>query len=174
MPWFHGSLIFQVREFQTSRVNLINVLRAAFAYVSCARSFFCTYVLGLYLIGITLPAQKLCVERWWNWTQLTVIDPFLSCEPGALCCNGIPLLTSISLDSSLPPPGITWDRRSPKLALLSGGGLSKLTVSSAERKNNYCFSNIPWLYSKDPYLFFRKPQKFIKMTFYFLNCKKRR
>ncbi len=28
---------------------------------------FCTYVLGLYFTGVSLPAQKLCVERWWNW-----------------------------------------------------------------------------------------------------------
>jgi hypothetical protein len=28
---------------------------------------FCAYVLGLYFTGVTLLAQKLCVERWWNW-----------------------------------------------------------------------------------------------------------
>ncbi len=31
--------------------------------------FFCAYVLGLYFTGINLLAQKLCVERWWNWPQ---------------------------------------------------------------------------------------------------------
>jgi hypothetical protein len=30
---------------------------------------FCTYVLGLYFTGVSLLAQKLCVECWWNWTQ---------------------------------------------------------------------------------------------------------
>ncbi len=33
------------------RVNCTNVLRAAFMYVSCARSFFCAYVSGLYLLA---------------------------------------------------------------------------------------------------------------------------
>ncbi len=27
----------------------------------------CAYVLGSYLTGVSLPAQKLRVERWWNW-----------------------------------------------------------------------------------------------------------
>ncbi len=30
---------------------------------------FCTYGLGLYFTGVSLPAQKLRVERWWNRTQ---------------------------------------------------------------------------------------------------------
>jgi hypothetical protein len=38
-------------------VNFTNVLRAAFTYVSCTRSF------------LSLPVQKLRVERWWNWAQ---------------------------------------------------------------------------------------------------------
>ncbi len=29
---------------------------------------FCAYVLGLYFTGVSLPEQKLRVERWWNWT----------------------------------------------------------------------------------------------------------
>ncbi len=33
---------------------------------------FCAYVLGLYLTGVSLPAQKLCVERWWNWALVTL------------------------------------------------------------------------------------------------------
>ncbi len=28
---------------------------------------FCAHILGLYFTGVSLPAQKLCVERWWNW-----------------------------------------------------------------------------------------------------------
>ncbi len=30
---------------------------------------FCAYVLGLYFTGARLLAQKLSVERWWNWPQ---------------------------------------------------------------------------------------------------------
>jgi hypothetical protein len=30
---------------------------------------FCAYVLGLYFTGVNLPAQKLRVERWWNWAH---------------------------------------------------------------------------------------------------------
>ena len=59
----------------------------------------------------------------------TVMEPFLRCDPGALCCSGMSLLISISLESS----GMTWDKRSPKFGLLSGGGLSRLTVSSEKR-----------------------------------------
>ncbi len=32
---------------------------------------FCAYVLGLYFTGVSLPAQKLCVERWWNWALVS-------------------------------------------------------------------------------------------------------
>ena len=32
-------------------------------------SFFCAYILGLYFTGVSLPAQKLSVECWWNWHQ---------------------------------------------------------------------------------------------------------
>ncbi len=31
------------------------------------RAAFCAYILGLYFTGVSLPAQKLCVEQWWNW-----------------------------------------------------------------------------------------------------------
>ncbi len=30
---------------------------------------FCAYILGLYFIGVSLLAQKLLIERWWNWPQ---------------------------------------------------------------------------------------------------------
>ncbi len=33
---------------------------------------FSAYVLGLYFTGATLQVQKLCVERWWNWTQVSI------------------------------------------------------------------------------------------------------
>jgi hypothetical protein len=32
---------------------------------------FCAYILGLYFTGISLPAQKLCIECWWNWALIT-------------------------------------------------------------------------------------------------------
>ncbi len=28
---------------------------------------FCAYILGLYFTGARLLAQKLHIERWWNW-----------------------------------------------------------------------------------------------------------
>ncbi len=31
---------------------------------------FCAEVLGFYFTGVSLPAQKLHIERWWNWAQL--------------------------------------------------------------------------------------------------------
>ncbi len=31
---------------------------------------FCAYILGLYFTGISLPAQKLRIEHWWNWAQV--------------------------------------------------------------------------------------------------------
>ena len=30
---------------------------------------FCAYILGLYFTGARLLAQKLRLERWWNWAQ---------------------------------------------------------------------------------------------------------
>ncbi len=33
---------------------------------------FCAYILGLYFIGVRLPAQKLPVERWWNWAHVSI------------------------------------------------------------------------------------------------------
>ncbi len=62
-PQAYGT--FSYSEFFT------NVLCAAFTYVSFAGSFFCAYVLGLYFSGIRLLAQKLCVERWRNWTLIS-------------------------------------------------------------------------------------------------------
>ncbi len=35
--------------------------------------FFCSYILGLYFAGVSLPVQKLRVERWWNWAQIDVM-----------------------------------------------------------------------------------------------------
>jgi hypothetical protein len=86
-----------------------------------------------------------CYFGEWKWRLplkinkncwLTVIEPFLSCDPGALCWSGIPLFTSISLESS----GNTWDSRSPKFGVLSGGGLSRLTVSSEKKRKNTILS----------------------------------
>ncbi len=37
---------------------------------------FCAYVLGLYITGVSLPAQKLCVERCWNWAQESNLPNF--------------------------------------------------------------------------------------------------
>ncbi len=34
---------------------------------------FCAYVLGLYFTGVSLPAQKLRIECWWNWAMVTCI-----------------------------------------------------------------------------------------------------
>ncbi len=31
---------------------------------------FCAYVLGLYFTGVSLPVQKLLIERWWNWALI--------------------------------------------------------------------------------------------------------
>ncbi len=40
-------------------------------YVSKLRAkLICAYVLGLYSNGVSLPVQKLHVERWWNWAQV--------------------------------------------------------------------------------------------------------
>ncbi len=52
-------------------VNFTNVLRTAFTYVSCSHSFFVPTFLGFYFTGISLPTQKLRVECWWNWAQLS-------------------------------------------------------------------------------------------------------
>ncbi len=57
---------------ETPWVNFTNILRAAFTYLSCAHSFFCAYTLDLYFNGISLPAQKRCVERLWNWALLSL------------------------------------------------------------------------------------------------------
>ncbi len=32
---------------------------------------FCAYILGLYFTGARLLAQKLHVEHWWNWAQVS-------------------------------------------------------------------------------------------------------
>ncbi len=32
---------------------------------------FCAYGLGLYFTGVSLLAQKLRVEGWWNWAQVS-------------------------------------------------------------------------------------------------------
>jgi hypothetical protein len=43
-------------------------------YISKLRTqLFCAYFLGLYFTGISLPAQKLCIEHWWNWALITVL-----------------------------------------------------------------------------------------------------
>jgi hypothetical protein len=39
-------------------------------HTQVARAAFCAYVLGLYFTGISLPTQKLRVERWWNGSQV--------------------------------------------------------------------------------------------------------
>jgi hypothetical protein len=33
----------------------------------------CAYVLGLYFTGVSLTAQKLRVQRWWNWALATIL-----------------------------------------------------------------------------------------------------
>ena len=77
--------------------------------------------------------------------MLTVMDPFLSWEPGALCCNDIPaaaisncLWSAAAANAAtaalrrISSSGRTCDIKSPRLcAWASGGGLSRLTVSSA-------------------------------------------
>jgi hypothetical protein len=35
---------------------------------------FCAYILGLYFTGVSLPAQKLRIEHWWNWAQQSCGD----------------------------------------------------------------------------------------------------
>ncbi len=35
---------------------------------------FCAYILGLYFTGVSLPAQKLNVERWWNWALGAILQ----------------------------------------------------------------------------------------------------
>ncbi len=37
---------------------------------------FCAYVLGLYFTGVSLPAQKLRVERWWNQAKESIWPTF--------------------------------------------------------------------------------------------------
>ncbi len=54
-------------------VNFTNILCAAFTYVSCMRSFFCANVSGLYFAGVSLLAQKLLIEHWWNWAQVAIL-----------------------------------------------------------------------------------------------------
>ncbi len=54
-------------------VNFTNVLRGAFTYVSCVCSFLCLRFIGLYFTGVSLPVQKLHVERWWNWAQVGLV-----------------------------------------------------------------------------------------------------
>ncbi len=33
---------------------------------------FCAFILGSYFIGTRMLAQKLHIERWWNWTQMAI------------------------------------------------------------------------------------------------------
>ncbi len=35
---------------------------------------FCAYVLGLYFTSVSLLAQKLCVECWWNWPKVSDLE----------------------------------------------------------------------------------------------------
>ncbi len=37
---------------------------------------FCAYVLGLHFTGVSLTAQKLHVECWWNWLQVSISSTF--------------------------------------------------------------------------------------------------
>ncbi len=46
-------------------------------YVRKVRAqIFCAYILGLYFTGTGLLAQKLHIERWWNWTQMSISPTF--------------------------------------------------------------------------------------------------
>jgi hypothetical protein len=36
----------------------------------------CAYILGLHFTGARLMAQKLCVEHWWNWPQVSILPTF--------------------------------------------------------------------------------------------------
>ncbi len=46
-------------------------------YVRKLRSqLFCAYVLGLHFTSVSLPAQKLGIERWWNWTRESILPNF--------------------------------------------------------------------------------------------------
>ncbi len=56
----------------TLRVNFTNVLRAA---CKLRAQLFCAYILGLYLTGARLLAQKLCIARWWNWPLVFISVP---------------------------------------------------------------------------------------------------
>ncbi len=63
-------------------MNLMQKIRGQFHqrstrnfYVRKLRTqLFCAYILGLYFTGVSLPAQKLRVERWWNWTQVSTLN----------------------------------------------------------------------------------------------------
>ncbi len=49
---------------------------------------FHAYILGLYFTGVSLPAQKLGIELWWNWAMVTLY----------LCFStGVPRHTRMSL-----------------------------------------------------------------------------
>ncbi len=41
---------------------------------------FCAYILGLHFTGISLPAQKLRIERWWNWAQDSFMEETSGCQ----------------------------------------------------------------------------------------------
>jgi hypothetical protein len=34
---------------------------------------FCAYISGLYFTGVRLLAQKLRIEHWWNWPQVSLV-----------------------------------------------------------------------------------------------------
>ncbi len=43
--------------------------RSFYIHKLCAH-LFCAYFFVLCFTGLSLPAKKLCVERWWNWPQV--------------------------------------------------------------------------------------------------------
>ncbi len=58
------------RLFSPPRVNFTNILHSFYIRKFCAQ-LFCAYFIDLYFTGARLLAQKLCVERWWNWTHIS-------------------------------------------------------------------------------------------------------
>ncbi len=76
--WGLTFLIYRIKVLLT-KDHLSTTVRGQFHqhstssfYVRKLRAqLFCAYVLGLYFTGVSLPAQKLLVECWWNWAQIS-------------------------------------------------------------------------------------------------------
>ncbi len=51
-------------------------LKVNFFIMKLRVQLFCAYILGLYFPGARLLAQKLRIERWWNWPVISFISHY--------------------------------------------------------------------------------------------------